>query len=147
MRFSELVTVLQLSVSPVILISGVGLLLLSMTNRFGRVIDRIRLVADASRKSTGPDRDRFGAQLQMLRVRAKALRLAIILAVVSMLMAALLVITLFITAATRSDYGLPVIILFLGSMLFLISSLAVFIQDLNLSLAAVNVEIGEADQA
>lgn len=147
MRFSELVTVLQLSVGPVILISGVGLLLLSMTNRFARVIDRIRLVADASRKAVGTDRDRFSAQLQMLRVRAKALRLAIILAVVSVLMAALLVITLFITAATRSDHGLPVIILFLASMLFLIISLAVFIQDLNLSLAAVNLEIGEADKA
>ena len=40
MRFAELIPVLQMAVGPVILISGIGLILLSMTNRFGRVIDR-----------------------------------------------------------------------------------------------------------
>ena len=35
---------LQLAVSPVILISAYGLLLLSMTNRLGRAIDRARLL-------------------------------------------------------------------------------------------------------
>jgi hypothetical protein len=131
----------------VILISGVGLLLLSMTNRFARVIDRLRLVADAARKTPSGERARFTAQLQMLRRRANFLRLSIILSVLSVLMAALLVITLFITAATRSDHGLPIIVLFLASMVLLILSLIVFIQDLNLSLAAVNVEIGDADKA
>jgi hypothetical protein len=140
-RFSELVQVLQLSVGPVILISGVGLLLLSMTNRFARVIDRIRLVAQAARSSNEKDSPRHVSQLAMLRRRASLLRTSIILAVFSVLMAALLVITLFVTAAARSDLGLPVIIFFLGSMLLLIASLIVFIGDLNLSLEAVKLEI------
>ena len=144
MRFSELVQVLQLSVGPVILISGVGLLLLSMTNRFARVIDRIRLVAQAARTSNEKNAPRHASQLAMLRRRCNLLRASIILAVFSVLLAALLVITLFITAATRSDLGLPIIILFLGSMLLLIASLIVFIGDLNLSLEAVKLEI-EAD--
>ena len=45
LRFAELVPVLQVAVGPVILISGVGLLLLTMTNRFGRIIDRSRILA------------------------------------------------------------------------------------------------------
>ena len=141
MKFSELVQVLQLSVGPVILISGVGLLLLSMTNRFGRVIDRIRLVADASRKASGAEGARFASQLAMLRRRGNLLRLAIIFAVMSVLFAALLVITLFVTAVTGSDLGLPIMGLFLGAMLLLIGSLIIFIQDLNLSLEAVKLEI------
>ena len=36
----DIASILQLAICPVILISGVGLLLLTMTNRFGRVIDR-----------------------------------------------------------------------------------------------------------
>jgi hypothetical protein len=140
-RFSELVPVLQLSVGPVILISGVGLLLLSMTNRFGRVLDRMRLVADAARKSENAERPRFQPQLMALRKRANLLRTAIILSVMSMLMAALLVMTLFLTAISKLDIALPIIVLFLASMLFLILSLAVFIQDLNLSLHAVKLEI------
>jgi len=37
---TELIPVLQVAIGPVVLISGIGLLILSMTNRFGRVIDR-----------------------------------------------------------------------------------------------------------
>jgi hypothetical protein len=43
MLLNDLMTTLQLSIGPVILISGVGLILLSMSNRFARVIDRSRL--------------------------------------------------------------------------------------------------------
>jgi hypothetical protein len=140
-RFSEVIPVLQLSVGPVILISGVGLLLLSMTNRFGRVLDRMRVVADAVRKTDHADRPRFNPQLQTLRRRANLLRLAILLSVMSVLMAALLVMTLFVTAISQLDIAIPIIALFLAAMLFLIASLIVFIQDLNLSLHAVKLEV------
>src|ERR1017187_2945916 len=39
------VQILTASIAPVIVISGVGLLLLSITNRYGRAIDRARLLA------------------------------------------------------------------------------------------------------
>jgi hypothetical protein len=51
MRLNDLIPVLQVAVGPVILISGVGMLLLTLTNRFGRVIDRSRALADALRKT------------------------------------------------------------------------------------------------
>ena len=40
-----LIRILHASISPVALISGVGLLILSMTNRFARVTDRLRELA------------------------------------------------------------------------------------------------------
>ena len=36
---------LQMAISPVIMISAYGMLLLSMTNRLGRAIDRARLLS------------------------------------------------------------------------------------------------------
>jgi hypothetical protein len=39
----SVVQILTASIAPVIVISGVGLLLLSITKRYGRVIDRARL--------------------------------------------------------------------------------------------------------
>lgn len=39
---TELIPVLQTAISPMILISGLELLLLTMTNRLGRAIDRAR---------------------------------------------------------------------------------------------------------
>ena len=44
LTLTELIPILQIAVGPVILISGVGLLLLSMTNRLGRAIDRARIL-------------------------------------------------------------------------------------------------------
>ncbi len=55
---------LQLAVSPVILISAYGLLLLSLTNRLGRAIDRGRLL----RNDDSPTRD---LQLRIITKRAK----------------------------------------------------------------------------
>ncbi|MGH8016807.1 MAG: DUF2721 domain-containing protein [Opitutaceae bacterium] len=49
MSLNELVPILQLAIGPVIVISGVGLVLLSMTNRYGRVIDRARHLAEQRR--------------------------------------------------------------------------------------------------
>ena len=44
--FRELVPILQTAIGPMILISGLGLLFLTMTNRLGRVIDRSRSLLD-----------------------------------------------------------------------------------------------------
>ena len=66
-RLSELVPVLQTAVGPVILISGVGLLLLSLTNRFGRAVDRTRQLLREMRGITGVDRQRFAGVLSFFR--------------------------------------------------------------------------------
>ena len=47
---------LQVAIGPVILISGVGLLLLTLTNRYGRTIDRARHIVRELREVAGADR-------------------------------------------------------------------------------------------
>ena len=66
MQFNELMSILQAAVSPVILISGVGLLILSMTNRFGRVVDRSRQIGNALRNAPQQERKRLGSQIEIL---------------------------------------------------------------------------------
>src|SRR4051794_25099430 len=98
----QLFPVLQLAVGPVILISGIGLLLLSMTNRFGRTVDRARvLAADLRSTTTDDDRTRCQRQIDILARRAGLLRRAITLASISILFAALLIGTIFIAALLR----------------------------------------------
>jgi len=143
MKLTELVPILQMAVGPVILISGVGLLLLSMTNRLGRVIDRSRLLAEARRKASEKDQRRVTSQLEILSRRARLVRLAIILATLSMLLAALLVIVVFLAAALRVELGVIVVGLFASCMGALIGSLVVFILDINLSLAALKLEVSD----
>jgi hypothetical protein len=141
MRFNELMPILQAAVSPVILISGVGLLILSMTNRLGRVVDRSRQLGDALRGKPQQERDRLEPQLRILFKRARLLRAAISLATLSVLLAAILVIALFLTAFLRVELVVLSAALFIGCLLSLIVSLLAFLQDINLSLSALKLEL------
>jgi hypothetical protein len=140
---NELIPVLQVAIGPVVLISGVGLLLLTMTNRYGRVIDRARILSAELRGTTTDDRVRVHGQLIILSRRAELIRLAIVLASFNVLLDALLIIVLFLTALFRLEVAWLISVLFIAAMLALIASLIVFILDLNQSLAAVRVELGE----
>ncbi len=142
MSLREIAPVLQLALGPVILISGIGLLLLSMTNRLARLIDRSRLLSEARRKATAADRERVEAQIEVLTTRARVLRRAIVYAVVSLLFAAVLVITLFLAAVLRWEAVIVVVVLFACCMLALIASLVAFLRDVNHSLTAVKLELG-----
>jgi hypothetical protein len=138
---TQLVPVLQTAIGPVILISGIGLLLLTMTNRFGRAIDRARILVGALPNTTESRRVKIAAQLQILWRRARLIRLAIALASVSALAAAILIIVLFLTALWQIETSWIIVILFIVCMLCLIGSLALFIHDINQSLAALKLEL------
>ena len=138
---TELVPVLQTAIGPVILISGVGLLLLSMTNRLGRVIDRTRLLAKELPAAGDPSAARVASQLQVLWRRARLIRLAIALAATSALAASILIIVLFCAALWRVESGWIIATLFIGCLTCLIGSLVVFIHDINQSLAALKLEL------
>jgi len=137
LSLESLIPTLQLAVGPVILISGVGLLLLCMTNRIARVIDRARIVA-ADCEIVGHDElEVCYAKLEILSQRAKILRASIAMAAFSVLLVAVLVILLFCGALFRVEIANVIVTLFVGCMCSLIGSLVFFIRDVNLSLKAL----------
>jgi len=137
---ADLLPILQTAIGPVILVSGVGLLILSMTNRLGRAIDRARIIGDQLDR-VGPDARRpLEAQLRILWRRANVIRAGISLAAGSALAAALLVIVVFISAISGLEAGWLVASLFVLCMLTLILSLVLFIHDVNQGLAALELE-------
>lgn len=137
----ELIPVLQTAIGPVILISGIGLLLLTMTNRLGRVIDRARGLSAELLTADDAARARIERQLDILWSRARMIRLSISLAAISALCAALLVIVLFGTALVSAGSAWLVAGLFAACMASLIASLLVFLHDINKSLAALRLEL------
>ena len=134
---------LQAAIGPVILISGVGLLLLTMTNRLGRTVDRARLLAHESRRAEGTEGTRMRLQLHVLSRRARLLRTAIWLASMSVLLAATLIIVIFVAALFHIEIAGIVALLFVACMLSLIGGLAAFIRDIDHSLVALNTEIAD----
>jgi hypothetical protein len=138
---AELVPVLQIAVGPMILISGVGLLLLSMTNRLGRVIDRSRILDRELRPGISEDPHRNREQLRILLVRARLLRRAIVLASTSVLLAACLIISLFLATLLNLNAGVLIMALFIGCLGCLVCAMVEFIRDINKTLVALKLEV------
>jgi len=141
-RLNELIPVLQQAVAPVILISGVGLLLLSLTNRFGRAVDRSRQLIREMRELGEADRRRLDDQVKVLFRRARLIQQAIILGTSSLLFAAVLIITLFCIAWLKLELAWLIAILFGACLVTLILSLVLFIMEIHLSLKALKLELG-----
>jgi hypothetical protein len=141
MSLTDLIPTLQLSVGPVILISGVGLILLSMSNRFGRVIDRSRILTEDLRRAPPRVRPKVMAQLRILARRARLIRIEIALATLSVLLAALLIISLFLGALLQLGMVTLIVLLFVLCLLCLIASLILFMSDIGLSLKALWLEL------
>jgi hypothetical protein len=145
-NMQEIVPLLQVAIGPVILISGIGLLLLTMTNRFGRIIDRSRILSQELHEKSYTDRALLLAQVKILMKRARLLRLSIHLAAVSVLCTAILIIVIFLTALLRLEMAWLIFALFSICMLALVISLIAFIRDINQSLLALKLEVTESDE-
>jgi hypothetical protein len=141
----ELAHLLQASISPIALISGVGLLLLSMTNRLSRVIDRSRSLSAALRAGgLGPgDVQRDLAQIAVLARRAWLLWLAIASVMITVLCACTMVLMMTAMAFLGVDLRSAVVAFFFVALLALLVSALVFFGDVLLSLRALRTEIAE----
>jgi hypothetical protein len=124
---------LQLAISPVILISAYGMLLLSMTNRLGRAIDRARqLVREGAAKEE---------QIAIIARRAVWIRSAIVFTSLALIAAALLVLVLFASVLLSVGSASVVSVLFIGSLICLVIGLAYFLIDIFGSLHAMKAEL------
>ena len=140
-QLTELVPVLQVAIGPAILISAVGLLLLTMTNRFGRIIDRSRTLATSLRGSNEEERAWATAQVDIVWQRARLVRLAIVFGCMSALLASTLIMALFAAALMRLEMAWILVTLFAGSLATLIVSLVMFLQEINHSLVALKLDL------
>ena len=140
--------ILQLAIGPVILISGVGMLLLTFTNRFGRVVDRTRgLVRELTAGPEAAHAVLLRAQAEILTQRASILRLSITLAAVAALLAGVLILLLFLGVLLELRVGGAVVLVFGAAVVALIGSILAFIRDLNLALAALRIDLRLAPPA
>ncbi|HRE83694.1 MAG TPA: DUF2721 domain-containing protein [Opitutaceae bacterium] len=146
--FEKLVPILQLSIGPVILISGVGLLLLTLTNRFGRLVDRTRQLKRDLDVGLPLDRaEPIHEQIAILLRRARILRLAILLGTTTVLLASVLMLLLFVSALAHLELTAVIVAVFSLALIALIGSMLAFMHDMNTALAAVRLEVREKEKS
>jgi len=141
---NEFLPVIQLAITPVILISGVGALMLTLTNRLGRIVDRTRSLAGQMRQGPVGERAHLDSQLTILWRRAQLVRRAVTYSGLSMLLSCVLVLAIFIDAAFQRSFGIELVVIFVASVLSLIAALIAFLRDIWLSLRALGLEVERA---
>jgi hypothetical protein len=144
---NSLLPIIQASTTPVILISGLGLLLLTMTNRMARIVDRTRVYASHLRQAEPAERRQLEIQLELTWRRAKLVRLSLTFATASMLASSALVFAIFLGATLRVDLSVLMLVLFLASIALLVVALVTFLRDIFVSLAALHLEVQQARES
>jgi type VI protein secretion system component VasF len=131
--------VIQLALTPVFLLSGVGIILTVLTNRLARVVDRARSI-EASARSAAPGE--LPAVKEELRVQARRARLinrAITLSTISALLVALVVAMLFVSAMLEMNFSAVIATMFILAMLSLIVGLVMFLREVFLAISTLRI--------
>ena len=136
---------LQTAIGPMILISGVGMLLLEHDEPAGADDRPSRQLLEMLRHCDEDDRRRYKLQLDILWRRAHLLQHAISLIAVSAFLAALLVILLFFCVLLKIEAAIMLSMLFILCLSALIAALVFFLRDINLTLHALAHELGRDD--
>ncbi len=143
MQFSPAVSTIaqtiQLSLSPVFMLAGIGALLNVLAGRMARVVDRARTLEQLHPRSTGPEHDRHVWELRLLDRRISIINAALFLAVTSAIMTCTVVALLFVAELARLHIGTIVALSFILAMVLLISSLVSFMIEVRVSLRAVHI--------
>ncbi len=139
---AEFIQMMQASIASVAMISGVGLLLLSMTNRYGRTIDRLRaLIKEASTATESSVKTKLVFQIKIMYERCRLIRTAVVLAASSIFFVALTIFLIFVSQLLAVNPGMVTVAAFALSLISLVVSLVFMIKDLTMSLKAVESEI------
>lgn len=130
---------IQLSLSPVFMLAGIGALLNVLAGRLSRVVDRARAVEDLHPRSVGPEHDRHVWELRLLDSRMSVINAALVMAVSSAVMTCLVVALLFVAVLIKLHIGTIVALSFILAMGLLISALVSFLIEVRMSLTAIHI--------
>jgi hypothetical protein len=132
--------VIQLSVAPVFLLSGIGAILAVMTNRLARIIDRARVLESRLDQTTPETAVMVREDLVTLRQRAKLIGPAITLCTATALLICMVIAVLFLSSFLKFDAGVIVALLFILAMLSFSLGLVWFLREI--LVATRNLRIG-----
>lgn len=143
MNNENLIVILQASIAPCVLISGVGLLLLSVANRLGRPIDRIRLLCREIEKANQSEIPLLQKQVMILFRRCRYLQASVAFAIASIFFVSAIILLLFTGFIFDIHLEFLVKLFFAISLITLMVSLSFFLIDISTSLHSVQIEINK----
>jgi hypothetical protein len=143
----DIAHLIQVALTPIFLISAIGVILNVLTSRLARIVDRARATED---KLLRPDyvqdgRDLHG-MLETMARRSRWINSAITLITLSALFIAFVVVMLFVNAFLRWDLSAFIACMFILSMLTLAAALLSFLIEVRIATNTVQIGIEKAQR-
>lgn len=138
-QFDEIAHIIQLSVAPVFLLTGVATLLNVLSGRLARIVDRARILESRLGTADGTQEGASVNELRILERRGKLIYRAITLSTTSALMVCLVIASLF--ASSMLHYATRVVVsgMFVAAMLSSIISLILFLREVFLAIETFEI--------
>ncbi len=136
---STIAQTIQLSLSPVFMLAGIGAIMNVLAGRLGRVIDRARKLEEEHDRITEAEHARHLWELRSLDRRMKLTNAALLLAVTSAAVTCMTVGMMFVGELAKFHLGRYVAAAFVLAMALLISALLAFLLEVQVSLRANRV--------
>jgi uncharacterized membrane protein YciS (DUF1049 family) len=136
---TDIARVIQLSVAPVFLITGIAALLGVLSGRLARLVDRARILEASIAAAEEGRSAAVREELSVLSRRGKLIYRAITLGTTSALLVCFVIASLFISAL--GEYPISKIVggLFIAAMFALIASLLFFLREVFLATRALRI--------
>ena len=135
---TDIAHLIQSSVAPVFLLTGVAAILGVLTNRLARIVDRARALE--LRLESHPERaQQLHEDLLVLARRSRYINFAISLCALAAVMVASVVVTLFANAFFGLGLGGVIALLFVGSLLVLAVAFIAFFVEVRYATAALRI--------
>jgi nitrate reductase gamma subunit len=126
-QINDIGHVIQLAIAPVFLLTGVATLLMVLTNRLARIIDRSRTLEDRlDTKHSGRDMD----ELEVLYRRSNLINVAITLGTITGFLVCLVIAMLFTSDTTNVALDKAIAACFVLGMLTLIGAFIYLLREI-----------------
>ena len=143
----DIAHLIQVALTPIFLISAIGVTLNVLTNRLARIVDRARSMEDRLLRTDYVQNGRdLHDQLKILARRSRWINAAITLITLSALFIAFVVVMLFVNAFLRWDLSAFIACLFIMSMLTLAAALLAFLIEVRIATTTLRIGMEEASR-
>ncbi len=143
----DIAHLIQVALTPIFLISAIGVTLNVLTSRLARIVDRARALEDRAPETQHPtDSRNLHSKLAVLERRARWINAAITLITLSALFIALVVVMLFVNAFLRWDLSAFIACLFILSMATLAAALLAFLIEVRIATITLRIGIEEVSR-
>ena len=141
----DIAHLIQVALTPIFLISAIGVTLNVLTSRLARIVDRARAMEERLlQPDRVPDGRDLNAQLKVMERRSRWINAAITLIILSALFISLVVVLLFVNAFLRWELSAVIAGLFILSMLSLAAALLAFLIEVRIATRTLRIGIEEA---